>query len=330
MRNKPHILFVTEKWCDTNPDMGLSNNYHTLFNTLRSTDLASFDNFYYDECVLIKKYDCDKALLKTCEELKPDLIIFTQIPGNPLNPKPITFELIEAKLKIPTVAIWFDSVKGAGSDVAQHNAFLAHILIAGKLHYERYKNPIVTWGVEDPSIFNSKLEDYPPKDIDISYIGSLGHKPIGRSHLASLKYAGIAVITDGGTRERPIHLETYADYLKRSKISLNFPKDSPMVPDQLKGRTFEIVLCEAMLLEPENDETKLWLTPYIDYIPYSSKKDLIEKAKYYIAHKSERRTIARSGCFKATQQYNAHAWWNKVLSEIQDVYPELPYQRSNI
>ena len=39
-RQKPYVLFVTEKWCDCNPDRGPTNSEHNLFGSLEASGLG--------------------------------------------------------------------------------------------------------------------------------------------------------------------------------------------------------------------------------------------------------------------------------------------------
>lgn len=60
-RPKRHVLFVTEKWCDANPDYGLSNNTHNLLGSLEASGLATHSQFCYDEYRSRNSRACDSA-----------------------------------------------------------------------------------------------------------------------------------------------------------------------------------------------------------------------------------------------------------------------------
>jgi len=322
MPKKPHVLFVTEKWCAGKPDLPLSNTKHMLLDSLKATKLATYSVLYYDEYYITYKKRCDEALLAQCKKEKPDLIFLTPIPGNPMLPATEIFNVIYTTLNIPTAAIWWDSVKGGGHTDAQAPGILLHILPDGNLKAKSFKNPHVTFAPESPTLY---YDPNKTRDIDISHIGSLSHKHIGRAHIAALKYAGIPVFHTGGQRENYISPKDYADYYMRSKIALNFCKDLPWSSDQLKGRTFEALMCGALLLETSSKETEKWLTPDVDYVAYTSKKDLVEKAAYYLNHDDARTRIAKAGCKKATEKYNSTNWWKTVFNHIAKIHPKFNY-----
>jgi len=47
---KLKVLFVTEKWCDADPNKGLTNNYHNLFKTFKNVlTEATFNIVHLDE-----------------------------------------------------------------------------------------------------------------------------------------------------------------------------------------------------------------------------------------------------------------------------------------
>ena len=78
MSKKIKTLFVTEKWCDANPDKGLTNNYHNLFKTYNNAIPDSqFDIVHFDEYSMIKKKHIDEFLINLIEKKKPDVVIFS-------------------------------------------------------------------------------------------------------------------------------------------------------------------------------------------------------------------------------------------------------------
>jgi hypothetical protein len=68
-----------------------------------------------------------------------------------------------------------------------------------------------------------------------------------------------------------------------------------------------------MLLEQESFEMMKLYTPYVDYVPYSTKKDMLKKAEYYLAHDDEREKIAKSGQEKTERLYSAKRFWQIVI-----------------
>src|SRR3989338_7599288 len=109
----------------------------------------------------------------------------------------------------------------------------------------------------------------------------------------------------------------YAEIFRRSKITLSFSRAT--FSHVINARPFEAMLCGAMVLEQEGLETPKLYTPFVDYVPYFSDKDLLEKARYYLARDEERRQIAHNGRLKTETLYSAERFWRLLLSRALDV-----------
>lgn len=324
---KPRILFVTEKWCDCNPNSGITNSEHNLFGSLEASDLATQDRLHFDEYYYKYNRSADRALLEKCLEFQPSLIVITWLPeGSIFNPKWETLRLIKSKLKIPIVAIWFESIsKSLNMNIAEKLLPLVDlniVLDSTTAYLEATNNPekyLPLWTPQDPRIFyNSDRE----RDIDISFVGSIHRQndTERRNGIAALKAEGIQVFQAGGQRENRLSVDEYAEIIRRSKITLNFSNvgyDNTGGPTvQCKGRVFEATLSGAMLLESENSETAKWLEPMVDYVPFRDTADLVEKAKYYLENHSEREEIAARGYKTAMEKYTADKFWKSVFDRV--------------
>ncbi|MHB1159391.1 MAG: radical SAM protein [Chloroflexota bacterium] len=80
---------------------------------------------------------------------------------------------------------------------------------------------------------------------------------------------------------------------------------------------FEATMCGAMLMESENPETRKWFVPMVEYVPFDNERDLVDKARYYLSHPTERLAIATKGYLKSSQQYTGEAFWRRILSEVE-------------
>jgi glycosyltransferase involved in cell wall biosynthesis len=312
-RKTPHILFVTEKWCDCKAERGLSNNVHNFFGSLRSTGLATFDNFFFDELVQKKKRDCDGELLRECILKRPDALIYTWV-NSASCPSAETFGYIRHVLRIPIVAIWCEVVPSMHK--VNRWVDVSVPLVGHSLSWVvDHKKNLSLCTPQDPAIF------YDPnrvRDIDISFVGSISklHYTDRRAALNHLKRRGINVLHVGGQRENPVSIQEYAEILQRSKITLNFSLGSDGV-HHLKGRVTEALLCGTLLVENKNTETSLWLDPGKDYVQYTDLTDLSDKLSYYLANRSERLQIADNGKRRVEHQYDAYKFWERILLELQ-------------
>lgn len=329
-REKRHILGITEKWCDGNPEAGPTNSEHNLWGSLEAFDLATHDRFHFDEYYHTHNCPGDEALLARCIESQPDLLVLTWLPYSahnrkPLNPKLHTLDLIQRKLLIPIVAIWFDSVWPHIMDLAELILPLVEfnvVLDSTTAYLQRTKHPekyLPMWTPQDPQIFYDGNMD---RDIGISFIGSVDSYSDRCAGIAALRLNGIEVYQTGGQRERPLLPDQYARTYMRTKIALSFSQTRGYPAyTQTKGRIFEATLCGAMLLDAENTETSSWFEPMVDYVPFTDEADLVGKARYYLEHDVERMEIASRGYQKAQERYTGERFWRIIFSKVFDTSP---------
>ena len=311
-RTKPHVLFVTEKWCDFNPKTGPTISEYILLGSLEASGLATQDRFHSDEYRLQNGRPFDTALLLKCIKSNPDLIILTW-PG---TPKLKTLKLIKERIQIPMVAIWWDSV----FYMEEAESFLPfvelNIVVDSTTAYLRKTHQpekyMPMWCPQDPGIFyNPNLH----RDIAVCFVGSMTNYPDRLAGISSLRLNGIDVYQTGGQRECRLSVDEYARIYMRSKIALNFCYTSKLMA-QCKSRVFEATLCGAMLLEADNSETANWFEPMVDYVPFTDETDLVEKVRYYLAHDSKRIEIAARGHQKAKEKYTGEMFWKTVFSKV--------------
>ena len=327
-RAKPHVLFVTEKWCDCKPELGTTNSAHNLWGSLHTSGLATYDCFHFDEYLFLHNRPGDSALLKLCMHSQPDLLLLTWTPlashnSNRYNPKLATLHLIRTKMRIPIVAIWFDSVLPPVMRLAESLLPLVNLNVVvdsptaylkSTHHPEKY---LPLWTPQDSRVFhNPRLE----RDIDVSFTGSLVNRSDRWSGIAALKANGVEVHQTGGQREKHLPVDEYARVYMRSKIALNFCSTGPHI--QTKGRVFEATLCGALLMEAENSQTAKWFEPMTEYVAFRDESDLVGKVKYYLAHSSERREIAMRGHQKAKERYTGEMFWQVVLGKYLGLFAE--------
>jgi hypothetical protein len=314
----PHVLFVTEKWCDRNPNLPLTSSEHNLFGSLATSGLAKQNRFHYDEYYLTHHQPCDAALIQFCLEKKPDLIVTSLWPYDPpCTPRLETLNLIQHRIGIPIIAIWFDTIWPQIAEFAEQVSQFTELNIvldsttAYLLKATQLEKWLPMWTPQDSKLF------YNPglvRDIGISFLGTTENRPDRLAGIDALKKAKIDLYRDGGQREHCLPIEEYSRILMRSQIALNFCQANKYV--QCKGRIFEATLCGAMLLEAENSETAKWFEPMVEYVPFANPDDLVEKARYYLHHEAERLEIARRGQSKAEAKYTGEMFWKTIFERL--------------
>ncbi len=309
---RPRVLFVTERWTDGNPELGPTNAEHNLFGSLESTGLAAQDRFHFDDYALVHGEPGDAALLARCAEDRPDLAVLSWLVSGPRNPRPETLATLRERWGIPIVAIWWDTVYPPIMEQAERLLPVVdlQVVVDSTTAYtsmtrspERY---LPLWVPQDPRLFCDPGRE---RDLDVAFAGQL--YPERTAGINALRRAGVSVFTAGGQRTAPMDLAEYARVFQRSKLALNFARSYSAY--QAKGRIYEATLCGALLLEADNPETAARLEPYTEYVPFSGGEDLVEKARYYLAHDDERRAIAERGKRRAHEDYSAERFWREIL-----------------
>ncbi|NER03545.1 MAG: glycosyltransferase, partial [Okeania sp. SIO3C4] len=327
-RKKPHVLFVQDKWCDFDPNVGPSPSEHKIIGTLASSGLATYDRFYFDQFWYKHHFSWGAALVKQCLDFKPDLIVLGWTYHKEITsqiPKEEIFNgIIREKMGIPIVALWYDTAhRPAGDRLLPYVDLNVVVDSSSSLTTSRQPEKYLhLWSPEDTKIYYNPLLE---RDIDLSFVGTVHRKDIDeniykdrRKGIDVLRKAGIEVYQVGGQRsDQQLSVEEYAQVFMRSKISLNFPRSPGRVNlFQCKGRVFEATLCGSLLLEEENPETAKWLEPNVDYVTYKNETDLIEKVKYYLEHDDERIEIATRGYEKARSKYTGFTFWLALFERL--------------
>ena len=310
------ILFITEKWCEGNPSMGLTNNYHNLFGSLENCNFENveFNIIHIDEYSILKKQHIDGFIPTVCDRYKPDVVIFSLLGKSPLNPTSKSYSHIK-DLGIKTIFMWPDMRPDWGIsevDELEKNGFSdLHVCWGSeKIIPTQYGEKILwLWAPQDEELYTPIDE----QDIPVSFIGSTRHYE-RQVYLRQLVNNGVEIFLEGGQREKGLTPEQYASYIRRSKISINFPGSD--VGDQCKGRVWEILSSRSMMLERKNEATRKMLTPGIDYIEYDNVEDLQNKITYYLNNSEERDKIASQGHKTYKEKYTATHFWKKTLGAI--------------
>ena len=317
-RSNVKTLFVTEKWCDANPDKGLTNNYHNLFKTYSNAIPDShFDIVHFDEYSFIKKKHIDEFLIKTVKDKKPDVVIFSLLGKSHLNPTEESYKFIK-KQGCKTVFVWPDIGTDWGIPEIEHfnkNGWSDLHVCWGreKNVLQDYDNLMWLWAPQDESLYYPEDNE---QDINMSFLGSKDWRYQERVHyLNYLKQNGVDFYSGGGQREKRLSPSEYAGIMRRSKISLNFPF-CPSGFDQCKGRVWEILASKSLLFERKNEATAGMLEPGVHYVEYENGQDLVEKYKYYIENETERQRIAQQGYDVYYEKYTAKSYWSQVMKGV--------------
>lgn len=171
---------------------------------------------------------------------------------------------------------------------------------------------------------------YPTRDerpIPVSFVGETQDRPERQYFLNAVQQAGLPLFLAGEQSVRHHRLSTaeYAHVMQHSKIGISITSH-PTRP-QMKGRVLELLACETLLMEQENDSTAAHFTAMQDYVPYTTPQDLVDRIRYYLAHEAESRTIAEHGHATYRAGYTPAHFWHRVFAHTygQDWRVQLEY-----
>ena len=311
MEKSKKVLFVTEKWCDADPSKGITNNYHNLFKTFKSKyPTTQFSIIHMDEYYVRKKKHIDTFLPSVIDKFDPSVVVFSLLGKSPLNPTDESLSYIKSK-GCKTVFMWPDLFDGWGlpqvEDLNSKELADLHVCWGSERNVEDIENLIWLWAPQDETMYHPDEE----KTINTSFLGSPRYEERQR-YLTSLLTGGVEIFIGGGQREEGLSASQYAENIRKSKISLNFPS-GPDGYDQCKGRVWEILATKTLLLERANEATKNYLKPNVHYVEFTSEEDLKEKINYYLENDKEREQIALKGHEEYKKKYTSDIFWSKIM-----------------
>ena len=139
-------------------------------------------------------------------------------------------------------------------------------------------------------IFPFPINDYQKKinvkNIDVIFLGNFDKSSIRNEYINFLLDNNIDVVEN---RDEYLDYNKYLEMFSRAKIVINFSlTGSKSELNQLKGRSFEAALMNCLLMEKKSDLIDLFFVPFEEYVPFSSKSELLEKINYYLNNDDER------------------------------------------
>lgn len=312
------VLFVTEKWCDANPQKGLTNNYHNLFKTFKSCyPSTEFNIVHLDEYSMLKKKHIDSFLPTLVDKLDPTIVIFSLLGKSHLNPTDASYQHIKDK-QCKTIFMWpdvFDSWGAPQIKELNEKGFAdLHVCWGAEKNLSiEYDNLIWLWAPQDATLY-FPLQNNEDQNIPVSFLGSTRY-PERQKYLQCLIDNKTPIYIDGGQREKNLTPTKYAALMRNSKISLNFPQ-GPEGNDQCKGRVWEILASKSLLMERKNKPIESYLKEGIHYVEFEDEEDLIKKINYFLDNEQEREYIVNKAYKVYQKKYNSNTFWNNIMGEI--------------
>jgi len=125
-----------------------------------------------------------------------------------------------------------------------------------------------------------------------------------------------------GMDTHEIQGEEYVKAINGAKIALVFL--SSLNEDTYTTRCFEIPACGTFMLSQRTDDLLTLYEENKEAVFFSSTEELVDKARYYLAHDSERERIAEAGWRRCTTSgYDIYSRMKEWLGEIEELRDNL-------
>ena len=86
--------------------------------------------------------------------------------------------------------------------------------------------------------------------------------------------------------------------------------------EMTRARVYEALWCRTFLLEEFNPITSRYFEPYVDYVPFTTLNDLVDKIRYYLENEEERDRIRMHGRATVEKYYNARIYFENIFEAI--------------
>lgn len=246
MKNNLKVCIVTDKWCDANPNIGLSNNYNNIIQSvIKSIPTLDLSILYYDELLLKYNKHVDTILSLT----SADVYMFCFLGNSHINPSPNIISRLPGK----KIFIWPDTVWPWITETIKSINDYADVHVAFDGIPDKSLIPVEAL----PKFLGKDIQGTIPQNPELYYpdekiydICFLGSRHSNRAeYVAELRnLTNYRVVVGGGQREGKLSPEEYARIIRQSKFCLNLPL-SPTGKKQIKGRVFEILASKTCLVE---------------------------------------------------------------------------------
>jgi hypothetical protein len=296
---------------------------------LHETDLAEYEILWIGPWCNRDEEPLDWLVFERCVSYQPDVVFVYGWWTEPMRQYKsghitlFTLYLIRKLLGIKVTALMHDQ-RGADFRVSDQLTRFCDLVFTHE-HEEEYNKytmfphkHFTIASCYSPSLFHRNPSS--ERDIDVTFIGSdTGYANIRQQGISQLREAGIRVHTPGGRSkgQRKLTNKEYAEIVTRSKIIINWSRHISGKWFQAKGRIFEATLGGSMLLCEECDPVSRWFRKDVDYVPFTTNEELVEKAKHYLESAGDRLRIANSGHEYAIRNYSAEVVWGEMVGLIQ-------------
>ena len=101
----------------------------------------------------------------------------------------------------------------------------------------------------------------------------------------------------------------------RSKISFTPLDSSDLSVRQIKSRVFDMGLSGTLMLAHSAPHLNDYYEPDLEYVPFETMEECIDKARFFLVHEDQRKKIARA---YAKRTLNQHMWKHRITHVLKE------------
>jgi spore maturation protein CgeB len=306
------VLCVFGKYQYGNPARGVGTEYVAFVPALQRLghEVIHFD--CWDKTRFADYAQLNQALLDAVEQAQPNVMITIQRDYEIWLE---TLRLIQTRGDVATIS-WTTDDSWKYQEVsrfigrAYHAMTTTYSECVEKYHRDGIANVLLTQWAANPETLQTPLPAsncrYP-----VSFVGAAhGDR---KQRIAELQAHGIDVTCFGhGWSSGSVAAEDIPRIVRESVISLNFANAYKGL-NQVKARTFEVPGAGGFLLT----ETAIGLERAYcadqEIAIFSDREELVRKIRYFLAHPTERDTMARAGFLRTHSEHTYDARMKELL-----------------
>jgi len=168
------------------------------------------------------------------------------------------------------------------------------------------------------------------QDIDVSFIGQVGHPMVHQDRLALLKkicmrfdktkiygplYVNDDIISAYHTRRPTFNDIEHSIVVAKSKINIS-NSGWPEIDGYFSARTYRLMGSGGFVLANKTNNIEEFFVPDKEIVLYSNTQECVEKILYYLDHEEERVAIAEAGKKRTMSKYTFNHSLEKIINII--------------
>ncbi len=303
-----NILYVYNKFYQGNPNFGETSSWELIWRSfLTRVNIKPLIIFNPDEYGLVSTEKSDSALINLVDSNRISHIVMIYHIGIGWNRDFISDKTLDSikRRGIKIIAIWGDiQIPAQRKTVRKLSKRVdLNVMTASHAAFSRFDNKIKRYYSWVPLERDAKQQKKCECSASVSFAGAAKNNRV--KFLNAIKESGIDVHIGGGEGKGTLTRDDYLTLIAHPiSISFSGSRLEPLV----NARTFEVISQGSLLMEQWGRETPKFLIPYVDYVPWFNKSDLVGKVRFYSDNPVEAKKIALNGKKKFESLTDDRLW----------------------